>query len=446
MLSATVNHEDHEDHWSTMPVQGPAAAQVRRIRLEVIDGPDRGLTFSSTSERTVIGTRSNADMILKDPAVSRFHCALTLRESRVELEDLESRNGTEVDGIAVAKVWLRSDATITIGDTRIRFSLGDETVEVALSDRQRFGEMIGSSAAMRAVFARCEKAAATDANVLLQGETGTGKDAAASSIHLESSRKDGPFVVVDCGSIPAGLIESQLFGHEQGAFTGADRVHVGVFEAAKGGTLFLDEIGELPIELQPRLLRALEARTIRRVGGKVDIPIDIRVIAATNRDLQREINTGRFRTDLYFRLAVIEIRLPPLRERRDDLPMLVEHLVSTMGASHEAAAVLRTKDALTALERHAWPGNVRELRNHVERSLATAQPAPLSTPVEDVLAAVDPDMPLRTARERYVRAFERQYLAAVLKKHNGNVSRAARAAGVARVHFYRLMAKSNPSS
>jgi DNA-binding NtrC family response regulator len=431
-----------DDHGSTAPLAPPATALIRRFRLEVVDGEDRGLIYVSTRERIVIGTKSAAEVVLRDPAVSRFHCALTLHGNRVELEDLDSRNGTRVDGVAVGLAWLDRDAKLVVGSTQLHFQLVDDLVEVELSAREQFGELVGRSRAMRAVFAMCERAAASDATVLLQGETGTGKDATALSIHLEGARSTGPFVVLDCGSLAPGVVESALFGHERGAFTGAIAMRPGVFEMAAGGTLFLDEIGELPLEIQPKLLRALEARTVRRVGGDTDIPCDVRVIAATNRDLQREVNAGRFRPDLYFRLAVVEIRLPPLRHHAQDIPLVVDHLLRAMNARGPTALGLRTPASLDQLARHPWPGNVRELRNHLERSLATEDVAPpelASVPVE--APVIDTSEPLRTARERWLRYFEQRYLDALLHEHGGNVSKAARAAGVARVYFYRLLSK-----
>ena len=425
----------------TVPLDAPATSLVRRILLEVIEGPDRGTSYAASAERIVVGTKSSADLILTDSAVSRYHCALTLRGTRVEIEDLDSRNGTRVDGIQISLAWLDRDATIAIGSTRLAFRLAEDMFEIELSPREQFGELVGRSRQMRAVFAQCERAAGTETTVLLQGETGTGKDGAAVSIHLESARRDGPFVVVDCGSIPPQLVESHLFGHEAGAFTGATATRIGVFEAARGGTLFLDEIGELPLELQPKLLRALEARTIRRVGGVKDIPIDIRIIAATNRDLQREVNAKRFRSDLYYRLAVVEIRLPPLRQRREDLPLLVEHLLRAMDATGPGADQLRSAPALHAIAQHPWPGNVRELRNHLERSLAFEEPAPLAAAPGSQTPPIDPKQPLRVAREHWIKFFERQYVEAILRDNAGNVSRAARAAGIARAHFYRLLSR-----
>jgi transcriptional regulator with PAS, ATPase and Fis domain len=290
------------------------------------------------------------------------------------------------------------------------------------------------------------RAATNELTVLLQGETGCGKDAAAESIHRESARKDGRFVVIDCASIPAQLMESELFGHEKGAFTGADRARIGAFEAANGGTLLLDEIGELPLDLQPKLLRVLENRQITRVGSHSPLKVDVRVIAATNRDLKAEVNARRFRSDLYYRLAVLEILMPPLRARPEDLPLLVEEILRRIAVTKgEGATQLRSPAVIAELQRHAWPGNVRELRNYVERAIAFDEPPPLD-PIGPPSAAshdidVDATRPIREQRDMVVARFERAYLERLLAAHDDNVSAAARTAGVDRIHLYRLLWK-----
>jgi transcriptional regulator with PAS, ATPase and Fis domain len=294
---------------------------------------------------------------------------------------------------------------------------------------------------MRSAFAMLERAAESDVTVLLEGETGTGKEAAAESIHLASARRDSPFVVVDCGAIPAELLESEFFGHEKGAFTGAHAARTGAFEAATGGTVFLDEIGELPLDLQPKLLRVIERHEIKRLGTNQHVPVDVRVIAATNRTLCSEVNAKRFRSDLYYRLAVFVIKLPSLRERPDDLPLLVEHILESAGvADSEEADFVKSKSFLDGLSRHSWPGNVRELRNYLERCLAMRQLAPLAdTPSTDLASLVNPELSLKVARERWLDVLEREYLEKLLRRHADNASSAARAAGIGRTHFYRLL-------
>jgi DNA-binding NtrC family response regulator len=320
-----------------------------------------------------------------------------------------------------------------------------------LAEPTRFGAMVGRSAPMRALFATLDKAAASDATVLLEGETGTGKEASAEAIHRSSSRRDGPFVVIDCGAIPAQLLESELFGSERGAYTGAVATRAGAFEAASGGTIFLDEIGELHLDLQPKILRALERRQVKRVGSTEYRPVDMRVVAATNRSLRAEVEARRFRSDLYYRLAVVRIKLPPLRERIADLPLLVEHMLTSLGVADDpGSAAYRDPEFSSRLLRFPWPGNIRQLRNHVERCVALGDPnlppaletcpPPPPDSAPDLLQ-IDSSEPLRAARERFLSYFERSYLEAVLARHENNVAAAARAAGVDRIHFYRLLWK-----
>jgi DNA-binding NtrC family response regulator len=412
---------------------------VKQFRLAVTDGPDSGTVYLSKGDRTVIGTHESADLALRDPTASRFHCEIVVEEGRALVRDLGSRNGTLVGGTRVLVAELAHGQTLVLGRSQLRFELSGEHIKIPLSAQERFGLLVGRSAAMRAVFAVLERAAQTDSSVLLLGETGTGKEVAAESLHREGPRAQAPLVAIDCAAIPPGLIESELFGHERGAFTGADREHAGAFEAASGGTLFLDEIGELPLDVQPKLLRALEAREILRVGGERPIPVDIRVIAATNRNLPAEVNAGRFRPDLYYRLAVLEVVLPPLRERLDDLPLLVDALLLGMGKA-DAAATLRTPIFLGELRKHSWPGNLRELRNYLECCLAFEEPVPLASRPESP-PTIDPSLPIRAVRDSWVQFVERRYLQELLPRHGGNVSAAARAAGVNRIHLYRLLAR-----
>src|SRR5262249_53739370 len=321
--------------------------------------------------------------------------------------DLESRNGTEINGAPIFRAQLLRGTVISIGRTQIRYEVGKDLVDVPLSANERFGLMVGRSTLMRAAFAVLERAAPTDATILLEGETGTGKEAAAESIHMNSARRDGAFIVVDCGAIPGTLLESELFGHERGAFTGAASLRQGAFEAARGGTLFLDEIGELPADLQPKLLRALERREVKRVGSNRYEPIDLRIVAASNRLLPAEVNARRFRSDLYYRLAVVVVHLPPLRERPEDLPLIVDALLEGLGATDEKeVAALRTPEFISELARHRWPGNTRELRNYLERCLALQQQVPLPNPPPgSAPASVNLDQPLKSARDAWNRAF-----------------------------------------
>jgi len=415
--------------------------RVRRFRLDVETGPDRGAAFMSAGERAVIGTAEGVDLKLTDGAVSRFHCELELTPRSVVIADLHSRNGIAVDDVPVLRAPLRDGAAIALGRSRVRFSIAQDHSAIPLIERERFGVMVGASPAMRAVMAELARVAPTEATVLLEGETGTGKEIAAESIHRESRRRDGPFLVVDCGAVPPDLLEAELFGHARGAFTGADADRAGVFEAAAGGTVLLDELGELQLGLQPKLLRVLERREIRRVGESAYRPVDVRIVAATNRDLRAEVNAQRFRADLYFRIAVVCVRLPPLRQRAEDLPLLVDAVLAQFEmADHPLADTLRTPSFREGLAAHGWPGNVRELRNYLERCLVMRAPMPpgSATVVTDPLPAGAGEL-LKQARERWLRVFEHAYLTELLARHEGNVTAAARAAGVDRIHLYRLL-------
>jgi transcriptional regulator with PAS, ATPase and Fis domain len=426
---------------------------VQKYSLRVIAGShDVGRTFVATGDRTVIGTHESVDLVLRDSTMSRFHCEIVLAEKRAVIRDLDSKNGTLVNGVSVLSALLTQNATLTLGRTQLAFELTREQIKIPLGKRERFGLLVGRSPAMRTVFQLLERAAASDSTVLLLGETGVGKDVAAESVHRESARKEGPFVVVDCGAIPPNLLESELFGYEKGAFTGADRAHVGAFEAAAGGTIFLDEIGELSLELQPKLLRALERHEVRRIGGTKWIGVDVRVIAATNRDLRADVNQKRFRSDLYYRLAVLEVHLPPLRARLEDLGALVEALLASLGVADQPAGfALRSSEFLTELRRHAWPGNVRELKNYLERCLAFKDETPIAPAsalgqesgdgASGSSIFVDISRPLREVREQWARLAERRYIERALEHTKGNVTMAARIAQVDRIHFYRILSR-----
>jgi DNA-binding NtrC family response regulator len=418
---------DSGDRGSTLSVGAGAGHAIAQFQLRVVSGPDAGVSFVSRGERTVIGSHESADLPLTDPTVSRFHCEIIVHANGVDINDLGSRNGTLVNGVSVLAAHLASGSVLAIGRTQVHFEAGDGVVRLPMSSRERFGLLVGRSRAMATLFATLERAAASDSTVLLQGETGTGKDAAAESIHQESARRDGPFVVVDCGSIPPNLIESELFGHERGSFTGAVSDRVGALEAADGGTLFLDELGELPKDLQPKLLRALERREIKRIGATQPISVDVRIIAATNRNLRAEVNAGQFRADLYYRLAVLDITMPPLRERPEDIPPIVEHILGVLDLTNDPrAAALRSPELAAKLASHPWPGNVRELRNYVERCIAFEEEIPLqSLQADNALTLIDP----------------RRYLEQLLELHHDNVAAAARAAGVDRVHLHRLLSR-----
>jgi len=444
--------------WVTR-VDGTATEmRVRRCRLLVEAGPDAGLVKDFESTWFQVGARKSCDLSLSDRKISGHHFEIRLDERGYRLRDLESTNGTFVAGLRVRDVYLNPSSIIGLGETRIRFEPLESSVPVEVSQRDRVVGMVGASVAMRALYARLERIASTNTTVLITGETGTGKELVAEALHEESGRASGPFVIVDCGSIPEPLVESELFGHERGAFTGAVSTNIGAFERAHGGTVFLDEIGELPLELQPKLLRALESRQVRRVGGRQIIPVDMRVIAATNRDLAVEMNRGRFREDLYYRLAVVQIQVPPLRDRREDIPLLVQHFLDEIPGGER---VRMRPETLSALAQHDYPGNVRELRNLVERVVALAgtrgeamavlpdrsAPGPASreephvdSPDAEVfVVTVDETIPLKRARKQMNDEFERRYLERLLARHGGNVSAAARAAGLDRMTVYKML-------
>jgi DNA-binding NtrC family response regulator len=433
------------DEDATLPHEGPlsmavpvSGAQAHPIRLDVLDAAGQVSATWSGTGRCTLGSHPSNDLVIADPTVSRLHAEVIASETGAVVRDLASTNGTSLDGLRIQGAWARDGSLIALGATRVPITIRTELAPVAISSRTRFGDLVGSSLASRHVFGLLERCASTPVTVLIEGETGTGKDLAAEALHREGPRPNAPFVVIDCGALPAPILESELFGHEQGAFTGATSRQIGAFEAASGGTVFLDEIGELPLELQPKLLRVLEERTIRRVGSTARIAIDVRIIAATNRSLALEVNGGRFRSDLFYRLAVARIELPPLRERIEDVPLLADALLERLGADEGARRRLLTPKALASLAARAWPGNVRELRNVLERMLLFGAPdgaAAAALPS----GVVDVSVPWPEARRRALESFERSYVDALLAAHGGNVSRAAKAAGIDRVYLHRLM-------
>ena len=448
--------------WVTYIGGRATSARLRRCRLEVVSGADAGLVRDIEAAVIRIGARRGNDVQLTDSKVSGLHCEIRLDDRGYRLRDLDSTNGTYVSGLRINDVYIQPGTQIALGGTRIKFEPLGETVEIELADTDRFGSMIGRSVKMRELFARVGKLARTDTTVLVTGETGVGKELVAEALHDYSPRAKGAFVVLDCGSIPPNLIESELFGHERGAFTGATSSYAGAFERAHGGTVFLDEIGELPLAMQPKLLRVLERKEVRRVGGTKMLEVDIRVVAATNRDLGVEVNRGRFREDLYYRLAVARVHVPPLRDRKDDLPLLIEHILANTPGGEAAQIAQETIDLMT---KHDWPGNVRELRNVIERAVLLsetpetqdalrrtpaaaprAEPSVSVTPSQTATAAdgmmtvpVDVTIPFKNAKQDVISEFERRYISRLLAQHDGNISAAARAAGIDRMSIHKML-------
>jgi transcriptional regulator with GAF, ATPase, and Fis domain len=424
----------------TQPSEGRRWRRIQRFRVVVTGGPAAGASWREPAERCAIGSHPSNDLVIADGTVSRFHCELAIADGEVRVRDLGSLNRTVVGGVAIMDGLVGAGAVLTIGDSAVTIDVEPDHAELVGSERTSFGPLVGQTPVMRELFEQLEKIAASDATVLVEGETGTGKEGVVEAIHEASVRKARPFVIFDCSAVPTPLIESELFGHEAGAFTGAQERRIGAFELASGGTLFLDEIGELPPDLQPKLLRALEAREIRRVGGTDPIPCDLRIIAATHRDLRAEVNAGSFRADLYYRLAVVRVALPPLRERLADLPLLAARLLERIEASPQMIAELTAPPYLTELSAWTWPGNVRELRNHLEQCAVFGEARPpnaLATP--HPAATVDAGASYDVARRQAVDAFERSYVTGLLARTDGNVAAAARAAGVNRSYLHRLL-------
>jgi DNA-binding NtrC family response regulator len=451
----------------TLPLSSrPTMLTVDGFSIEVVDGPDKGKTARAATRELGVGTAQGNELMLTDPTISRHHLSVTSTKHGVVVRDLGSTNGTRIGAVRVQIGTIDDGATIELGRTKLRVRHLDEPIVEPLAIEDSFESVLGQSAAMRRLFALLPRIAASESTVLLEGETGTGKGRIADAIHSASPRSKGPLVVLDCSSIPESLVESELFGHEKGSFTGAFGEREGAFEQAAGGTIFLDEIGELPIDMQPKLLRALEDRTVKKVGGNKPIKLDVRIIAATNRDLRGEVNRGTFRSDLYFRLNVVRLLVPPLRERREDIPILVRHFYQQLAPGHEPSPEL-----VDLLLRQSWPGNVRELRSSVERAVLfggtdptlqdasrefeapnasaaeSIEPPAVPAKVEsrDERAAspesFDPAEGFRAAKERAVAAWEARYLEKLVAHVNGNLSEAARLASMDRTHLRDLLKK-----
>jgi DNA-binding NtrC family response regulator len=465
--------------------RGPTL-HLRRCILASIDDPSQEWTFDKEEVR--IGSMDDNDVVLHDDTVSRYHCKIVQEDTGYVLVDLRSTNGSFVNKVRVREAFLKPGSQVSVGQSQFRFNAREEEVEIVPSRSDHCGGLIGGNSRMREIYAIIEKIAPTATTVVIDGETGTGKEVVAQTIHSLSPRARGELVVFDCGAVPPNLIESELFGHEKGSFTGAMMTRQGLFELADGGTLFLDELGELPLDLQPKLLRALEQREVRRVGSSKPLKVDVRIIAATNRNLEDEVRAGRFRQDLFYRLSVVRLHLPSLRDRTDDIELLVQHFLAHGAYNRNPDNSVRvrhlSREAMTALQAYPWPGNVRELVNVVERAVSfcdhetvgamdlpdyirtakpprpsTARPvtapgavraAVISAPPSPPQVILPPRPPLdftaegvtfKDAKERWVASFERDYILQLLRRHGGNISHAARDADIDRKYFRKLMKK-----
>lgn len=437
---------------------------LRSALVRVVRGADGGASCAMALARVRVGSAPENDLVLNDPEVSRHHLELRVVDRGYLLVDLGSTNGTFFRGARVREVEIGLGAEIRLGSSVLRLEPGSISSE-EVAQCSSFGSLIGSSEVMQSVYGLLAAVAPTDTTVLIEGETGTGKELVAEQVHRASPRADKQFVVIDCGSLPAGLIESELFGHERGAFTGADSEREGAFERCRGGTVFLDEIGELPLDLQSRLLRVLDQRTVQRVGGNLRRKVNVRLVAATHRDLTKEVDAGRFRQDLYFRLAVMRVVLPPLRERRDDIPRLARHFLWQAGCA-DPSAVLKP-EVIASLKSRRWKGNARELRNVLERAVVLADgvndlievtevepaPQPQAPAAEgakpEVLAGgyllkmMPPallSLPYKTLKKLVVEEMEDLMFSRLHREHGNNISRIAAAAQVDR-HLVRRVLK-----
>jgi DNA-binding NtrC family response regulator len=433
---------------------------VRRTAvLRVVAGPEAGAS-ATLDRRATVGSSEENSLVLTDPQVSRNHLEVLAHDLGWLVRDRESRNGTFYRGAQIREVLLAVGAELRIGATVLRIERSAER-SISIEPREGFGTLVGASRAIQEVFGLLAAVAPTETTVLILGETGTGKELAALEVHRTSPRGDGPFIVLDCGAIPGELVESELFGHEKGAFTGATADHAGIFEQAGGGTVFLDEIGELPLAMQTRLLRVLDQRTVKRIGSARPRSVDIRVVAATHRDLAEMVREGSFRQDLYYRLGVVEVRLPPLRERLEDIPLLARHFLRRAGCANPDEVLVPR--VLEVLATRAWPGNARELRNVVERAVVLRDgvasfseskseprtpppPGPASASTGDnwLAPALPPGFLLRgykEAKEELLTQFELLFFSRLVESHGGNISRIAAEAEVDRHLVRNLLRK-----
>ncbi|MFO0569214.1 MAG: sigma 54-interacting transcriptional regulator [Polyangiaceae bacterium] len=442
--------------WTDVQERFELPLQAERARPILMWTDARGSQSAELTGRDqyILGSSEHAHLAIADRAVSRVHAELEVRPDGVWIRDLGSRNGTWVESVLVQHARVPEAGSVRVGSTLLRLGFDANRTRVSLWPSAAFGPLVGQSERMRELFLRLSQYAPSEAAVLILGETGSGKELVARALHERSNRADGPFLVVDCGALPETLLESELFGHTRGAFTGAVATRLGVFEAARGGTVFLDEIGELPLGMQPKLLRALESKTVRRLGESESRSIDVRFLAATHRDLHTMVSTGAFREDLFFRLSVLPVRVPALRERPDDIPILLAHFLDP-----NAGAL--PPWLLDELRSHPWLGNVRELRSLAERISALGAesawaltrgvegaealaPSELPRAVTTHTAGFPPvnaDAPFKALREEWNDHLEREYLSQLLARHGRDIATISRAAGLDRSYVHRLLRK-----
>ena len=436
-----------QDDGRTEATAGAAghSLSVRAITLTVRKGPDAGRSARIETPTFVVGSSEGADLQLTDKTISREHVSFAVSETGVTIRDEGSRNGTWIGPVRIEEAHVTSDVVLLIGGTSIAVRLDAGLSHIPVSERDRFGGATGASPAIRHVFALLERAAPTDVTVLLEGESGVGKEVLAHALHTESRRANGPFVPVDCTAIPPGLAESELFGHMRGSFTGATGDHLGLAEQASGGTLFLDELGELPLDIQAKLLRMLEAREVKPVGSRASRKIDVRVVAATNKRLAEAVQRGEFRKDLYYRLAVARVVVPPLRDRPEDIVPLATAFLRRVTGRPDAQL---SAEIVSMFRSYRWPGNVRELRNVVERHALLGvkeeqglfdEMAVGDMPTSRVAHGDELNLDFHEARKLVLERFERAYLTNALSRAGGVVTRAAEQSGVARPSFHRML-------
>jgi DNA-binding NtrC family response regulator len=430
---------------STRLIEGAGAhLELEGAEIQVTGGPDRGTKIALSVDSVLIGSSPGCDLVLHDPTVSSRHAEISIDGSSYMIRDLKSTNGLAVGAVRIDRAPLADGLRVRLGGTTLTVRALGKRISLPLGQAGRFGGLIAQSVKMRAFVAMIEQLAASELTVLIEGETGTGKELAAEALHANSPRRTGPFVVLDCGSMAHSLMAAELFGYERGAFTGADQPRAGLLEEAEGGTLFLDEIGELPLEVQPMLLGAIERRRSRRIGGRRDVTHDVRVVAATNRNLAEESRAKRFREDLYHRLSVARVRIPPLRERAEDVLFLADQFAAEAG-------VPLMSELLLPFKTYEWPGNVRELRNTVMR-LGTLRASSAAEMVDKAFSAeafggsklYSESGGLRSlpeARRLISEQLEKQYVAEALARCEGNLTRAADLAGISRQAFTRLAQK-----